>query len=392
MDINVSNNNDQQEYDRLLADVKSLESEVMQKLDILAKDMPQIYASYANITRESLDAAITILSLKNDTKNSLRLAAELGARSIEAFGAWKASRQHNKMLDKFLTLKKNFTASYSNQIEKSLTEATTTLQKIKKLFHHYVTTQYDLSTQDSSTILRVSNLLLRNLVLYRTALFIKKLCEYLKAECKAWKNGQQTSNVPRTDYYIVNGEIINELFGSNHYKALENAANSLGELSGAQILLLSDPQLCVYALKDTLCKIDTTRASYPVGLLLSNNSGINYYIDQVSPIAKELTEFPGDSIYFFCLCTFIAIVALCIWYVPGDWWVRVVIMLIALSGLYKITSKNMKKLKTIYITESLAHVAEVDEIIEGFCGKTKSQQIDYSRKNTWASTLKTFFK
>lgn len=381
----------QQEYERLLANVKKLEAEIMPKLEILGKQIPEIYKGYANIVRESVDTAINILNLKETTSNNLLLAAEIGARSMEAFGAWKAVREHNKMLDKFLEAKRQFAVNYQTQIERAFVEANANLQRVKRLFNSYTKVQYNLSAQDNETINRVSNLLLRQLVLYRTSLFIKKLCEYLKAECYAWSQNLQISSVPRTDYYIINGDILNELFGADIFNAFEEAADSDGVLTGAQIMILSDPQLSMYALKDTLCRINYDQASYPVDVLLNNNPGFPYYLQQTSSLVEELTDNSDDRLYGYAFISIIAVICLCIWFIPGPWWKSLIVGIIACSAIFRITSNNIKKLHIVHVTDTLAHAAEVDDEIESYCGKVQSPQIDYNKKNSFSSALKAFF-
>lgn len=393
MNVNLDEHTDQQQYERLLANVKDLEAEIMPKLELLGKEIPEIYNGYAKLVRESVDNAIQILNLKETTSNRVMMAAEIGARTIEAYGAWKAAREHNQMLDKFLTAKRQFAALNYTQIKNALEKANSNLAGVKRLFNAYAKRQYDLSSEDETIINKVSNLILRHLVLYRTALFLATLCSYLKAECEAWSQNQQVSSMPRTDYYIINGKILNELFGDKIYEELEKAADSSGNLSGAQIMLLSDPQLSIYALKDTLCKINYNEASRPINTLIENNPSFPYYNERASSIVEKINDSSIYAIYLYALLSIAAVISLCIWFIPGVWWSRVIIGVIACSGIFRITSKNAIKIKVIHVDDSLAYIAKIDDEIESYCGKVQNNaEIDYERKDAILETLKTFFK
>lgn len=382
---------DQQEYEVLLANVKNIEAEIMPQLEMLGKQIPEIYSGYANVVRTTVNEALKILSLKETTNGRIQLAAEIGARSLEAFGAWKAAREHNRMLDKFLTAKKRIADLNLSKIEIALKESEKNLIGVKKRFVSYSQIQYDLTSENNDTINRVSNLLLRQLVLYRTNLFLSNMCKYLKAEYKAWSNGQQTSKVAQPDYYLVNGEILKGLFTKDIFEVIEEAGDSQGQLKGSQIMLLSDPQLAVYALKDAIVKINYDNTSHPVGILLKNNPGLPYYLNQTEPLINEINKDSIYNIYLFAICAFIAVVCLCIWWIPGAWWTRLIIGIIATSGIYRITSKNSMKLKVMHITQTMESIAIVDDNIESYCGKVNLPEIDYTRKSAISAALKSFF-
>lgn len=384
--LNIEN---QQEYDLLLADVKKIEAEIMPQLEMLGKEIPEIYKGYANVVRATVNEALKILTLKESTAGRLQLAAEIGARTMEAYGVWKAAREHNRMLDKFLVTKKKIAELNLSKIERALIESDRTLQNVKKRFTTYAQIQYDLTIEDNDTITRISNLLLRQLVLYRTNLFLSKICKYLKAEYMAWNQGKQTSNVPQTDYYSVNRDILKSLFTSNLFEAIELAGDSEGRLTGAQIMLLADPQLAVYALKDTLAQINFTNASKPVNVLINNNPGLAYYVNQTVPLVKEIKKNSIYNIYLFALIAFATVVCLCIWFIPGVWWSRLIIGVVASSGIIRITTKNHLKLKVMHVTQTLESIAVTDDEIESYCGKVNLPNIDYKRKDALSLALKT---
>ena len=389
----MENNQDikeQKEYEILLADVKELEAQILPQLEKLGKELPEIYGEYANVVRETVNTALNILSLGERTTNNVQLAAEIGARTLEAYGAWKAAQKHNKMLDKFLATKKKYGELNLSKIEKGLSESNKILVKVKKLFTAYASTQYDLTGKDKETVERFSNLLIRNLILYRTNLFITRLCEYLKAEFLAWSNGTQTSSMPQTDYFIINEEILNNLFGKKHFNALEEAGDSEGVLSGAQIMLLADPQLSMYSLKDTICNINYNEASTTVKWLLWNNPGFHYYLDKISPLIDQMIEKPEKKILKNGLLCFAIVVLISIFIIPDRMWALNIVILSAIA-IYRIIKVNSKKAMIYHVSNTIESAAQTDDEIESYCGKVNKVEIDYTRKDALSESFKAFF-
>ena len=381
----------QQEYELWLSEIQSLEDEIMPLLEELSRKMPEIYREYANIVRETVGTALSIIKISPKHSNNIQLAAEIGARTLEAYGAWKAVREHNRLLDKYMGIKHNYAQVNREKINNAHSKAYRILDSSKRRFETYCATQYDLTNENEETIERISNLLLRNLVLYRTHLFLYDVTVYLKAELSAWMRQEQTSVLPRPDYFNVNQQILKQLFGRNTFKALESAGDSLGVLTGAQILLLSDPQFSVFALKDTICKIKYEHTSFPVGILLSKNPGLPYYTSHMEPLIEKMTDVADGLVYFYAFLAFVAVVCLLIWYVPGIWWERVIIGVIASVGIFRITKKSTMNIRIAHVTQTMDHVAQVDERVESYCGKVQTPQVDYTRKNALVSSFKTFF-
>lgn len=382
---------DQKEYELWLLEIQSLEEEIMPQLKELSLKMPEIYREYANIVRESVGTALSIVKINSKHSNNIQLAAEIGARTLEAYGAWKAVREHNRLLDKYMSIKQDYARINSDKINNAHSKAYRMLNSYKQRFDAYCANEYDLRDKDEETIGRVSNILLRNLVLYRTNLFLYDVTVYLKAEFSAWMKHEQTSVIPRPDYFNVNQQILKQLFGRNTFKALEIAGDSSGVLTGAQILLLSDPQFSVFALKDTICKIKYEHTSFPVGILLSKNPGLPYYTSHMEPLIEKLTDAADGLVYLYAFLALVAVVCLLIWYVPGIWWERVIFGVIACVGIFRITKKSAMNIKIVHVTQTMDHVAQVDDRVESYCGKVQTPQVDYTRKNALTSSLKALF-
>ena len=380
----------QQEYEILLAEVKNLEAEIMPQLEMIGKEIPEIYGEYANVVRETVGSTLSLLSLNEKTNNNIQLAAEIGARTLGAYGKWKAARKHNKMLDKFLETKKSIANLNYMKIERALSESQKLNVKIKKLFDAYAGNGYNLTGQDKETVNRLANLLIRQLALYRTNLFMTRICEYLKSEYSAWRNNRQTSNIEQTDYFLINREIVSQLFGGNIFKAIERAGDSNGELRGAEIMLLADPQLTLYALKDSICRVNINEASEPVKFLLQNNPGLPYYSEKVDPLISRMTADPGMKIYIRGVFCFIIVVCLCVFAIPDRMWAFNLGLFSAIA-IYRIVKVNTKKARVHHVTNTIETAAQTDDEIESYCGKVNRVEIDYTRKDALSESLKAFF-
>lgn len=390
MDFNTNIDN-QKEYQQLFDTVKNLEAELIPQLDMLSREIPEIYKGYANVVKTSIAAAIDILNVSDSTAYKMNMAAEIGARTLEAFGAWKAVKEHNKMLDRFMATKKRIAELNMAKIEKMISEAQRSLIRTRNSFKKYSANEYNLCGENKEKIERVSNLVLKYLVLYRTNLFIYKLCEYLRAEYLSWRSDRQTSSQPRTDYYIVNELILNELFGKdNHFNAIEQAADSDGNLTGAQIMLLSDPQLTVYSLKDALVEIDFNMSSFPVKVLLTKNAGIMYYLDQVNPLLDRLLFDPERKIVRNAWIFVGVLVLICLFLIPDPLW-KMNFGVLGAIAIYRISKVNLKKVRITHVTNTMEAVSTTDESIESYCGKVMQPEIDYTRKDALSESLKAFF-
>lgn len=389
MNINQDLNN-KNEYELLLAEVKNIEAEIMPQLEMLGKEIPEIYGEYAKVVRETVNNTLSLLSLNEKTSSNIMLAAEIGSRTLEAYGSWQAARKHNKMLDKFLETKRRIANLNYVKIEKALSEALILNEKIKKLFDAYCRNEYDITGQNKETVDRLANLIIRQLTLYRANLFITRICEYLKLEYSAWQNNLQTSNKPQPDYFSVNEEILNKIVGKNIFKAIEEAGDSTGELTGFQIMLLADPQLTLFCLKDTICRINIKEASEPVRFLLIHNPGIHYYTEKISPLIKQMNDNPTRKILlngFLCLAI---VICICVFFIPDKMWAINTGILSAIA-IYRIIRVNSKKAKIYHVTDTIETAAQTDDVIESYCGKVNKLEIDYMRKDALSESLKTFF-
>lgn len=377
--------------DRLAADIEGLEKELLPQLDLLAERIPELYGGYASMVREIMQTSLSVLRPKSSTASKLAVAAEIGARGLEAYGAYKAAKKHNEMLDKFLMVKKEIANLNYGKVSRLLPEVERKLGSSERLFDKLARNSYLLKDKDRQTIIRTSNLVLRTLTLYRSNLFLLELCRYLRSEYEAWLSGSQTSGLGRPDYFVVNGLVVEKLFGKRAFATLEKLADGNGDMSGKELMLMADPQLFAFAMKDKLCEIDVSKASPAVEVILKSNPGCEYYAEATKEIRGHVGKNPHAKVLGICCAVFVGMLVAAITYNDCEPWVRVVVFLALAGVVIRVGVRSARKMKLAHVAEGITIGGKTDRTIGSFCGKTEETDIDYDRKNTGMAAVNAFF-
>lgn len=383
-------NNDENIINSLANDMCKLEKQILPQLDELGEKIPELYKEYANLVRTIVSEVVKNVSINNRNVAKINMAAEIAARGLQAYGFIKDAQRHNALLDKFLQAKQTIAQANINRNNKALTEAKTKLESSSKLMKKYATTSFKCEGGTEEILLRQTFLILRVLNLYRTSLFLVSLSEYLNLEYSCWLDGNQTSGKTLPDYYLINEHILNELFTKTPFKALEYCCDKRGNLTGAEIMLLSDYQLSLYALKDNVCTISVNAASPEVKTLMTNNSAFTDYKRILSPFVEYIKETPGNELLLMFIITLLAIIAVCIFYIPGAWWLRTIIGFSGFIASCKIYDKNEKKLKLPYCQKAGELIDKIDKEIELKCGRIRHPEFDYEKKDLLTTGIKGF--
>lgn len=380
----------EKELEQQLNILEEFEKSLMLQLDNLASKMPELYQGYANLVRETFAAAFDLISVSPEKSEKIGLAVEVLSRGIEAYGAYKAAKKHNEQLEKYLRIKQNYASLNKSKLERLKREIERKIPSSEKLFDHFINLEFDLSNKSEDLIIRQANLSLRYLTLYRTNRFLLDISKYLLKEFDAWSNGRQTSGEEKPDYYGVNTHLMEKLFGDEScFEILETICDQNECFSGADLLLLSDPQLCLYSLQNVICEIDIDAASPVVQVLMANNPGFQHYIDLTEDIKEHMTQDPSSKIW--TTCTFAAIVTalLILFYFPSEgykWWV----LIISIGAIFRIGHLNSKNAKIKHIIEGEQKSDEADANLLQLCGYVEVDEIDYERKNTTSELIKGF--
>ena len=379
------------ELQELADNLRNLENELMPQLEELDEKIPEIYSGYADLVRQTVSSALDIINFDGKSATRIAMGAEVFARGLAAFGQWKAAKKHNEMLDRILSVKKTIAGNNLNKIGRLRPEAERNNKRSEAMLMKYAVTDYDCSSANSEKLTRLSSIMLRALTLYRTSLFLLELSNYLKAEYNQWLTGKHTSGMEIPDYYTVNGIITKKLCGDNPYEVLERCADKSHNLNGAEIMLLSDYQLTLYALKDSLCTVELENASPAVRVLMGNNPGFKHYTNAVETVIGHVTKSPATWITIGWLATTVIVILLCIFYIPGSWWLRILIAVSGTIAAYKIFSKCGSKIMIAHCMQGAELMNNADETIEVHCGRIKRAEMDYERKNETTALISGFF-
>lgn len=383
-------NNSENELEILADDLKKLEDELLPQLNELDEKIPEIYSGYAELVRKTVSAALNVVKFDGASTKRIATGAELLARGMEAFGKWKAAKKHNELLDRILRIKKTIAASNMTKIERLQIEAKRSNKRTEAMVMKFASTEYPCSTVSKESLTRISSLMIRAITLYRTSLFLLELGNYLKIEYGQWLNDKQTSGIQIPDYYAVNGIISNKLFGDKPFDMLEKCADKTGNMSGAEIMLLSDSQLTLYSLKDSLCTISPENASAPVRILMDNNPSFQHYCETVEPLISHVSKTPDQWIIVGWLCTAIVVILLCIFYIPGTWWIRTIIGVSGVIAASRIYIKGSNRIKLHHCTYGNELFDIADDQISMHCGKIKRNEMDYEYKNSTSAFITGF--
>lgn len=386
----TTKDSEQADFQALADDLRKLEAELLPQLDELGQKIPEIYSGYANIVRETVSTALDIMNFSNKTSSRVAVGAEVFARGLAAFGQWKAAKKHNEMLGRLLTTKKTIAAANISKVNHIIPKARHNSNKSRAIVMKYATKTYPCLPSDTDRLTRASRLMLRNLTIYRTSLFLVELSNYLQKEYTAWMNGKQTTGIELPDYYTINGYISLELFDDKPFEALERCADQDTSLTGAEIMLLTDPQLSLYALDGHLCTIDMDMASPAVKALMENNPGFNFYSDTVEPAIEQVNS---SLLYWITgsgLVALIAIILMCIFFIPGSTMFRIFIGISGSVAVYKIVSKSLGKTSISHCMQAEELLSNVENTIAAQCGRIKRDEIDYKEKNATEAMISGF--
>lgn len=380
------------ELEQLTSSIEEIEKAVLDQLDSLGKSIPEIYGGYAEIVREITSATMTFVQMAGKDSSNYQRIGEAIARGVEAFGAYKAAKKHNEMLDKLLKTKKEYAQANLNQVNYLHKKVGEIIDSVFKLFEKRYTTNYNIANSSSELMVSASNLMLRCLNLYRMNLYFNQLCIYLKAEFGAWIRGEQTSKKQLPDYHMVNEKILEIMFGKGQdapFKALENAADKTSKLSGAEFMLLADQQLMMTVFDQVTCEIDLEAATPQIRAVLENNKAVNYYKIISYDILRLAKKNPVNTLRVLSFFTFVLIVLIVLEVLPSAW-PKIIVGAAATGALIRIYNKNAIRVKISYIKDFSEQAEAFDEEVLKRAGAIEKQEVDYEKRDALSEAINTF--
>ena len=126
-----------------LESIRIAEVEIMQHLDDLAEKMPEIYKGYARMVKGSLDAALRLLKVDLKKGNKIMMIGEILARGIESYGTYKAVKQHNELIDRYVEVKRSHASHNIDKIRLLHEKMERMISTSQKFFSKAAEVSYD---------------------------------------------------------------------------------------------------------------------------------------------------------------------------------------------------------------------------------------------------------
>lgn len=381
----------QTNLDSLAIDLKKFENELLPQIEGLAEAIPEIYAKYASVVRNLVNTTLDLFKPSQETGNKIALAAEVGARSIEAYGEYKAAIEHNRLLKKFMAAKKAYASTNLGKIQYLLPLLTKSNSKSAKLFQKCAEIEYQINNLDNAKLKIITDIQKKVFSMHRTNIYLLELCKYLVAEYKVWLSDKQKSDNDFPDYYLINSYLAKYMFGENLLQAYSDAADETAVLTGKQIMLLSDYQLSMMALGTQLCKVNLSEANPVVERLISECGACKSYTQHTEEYASHIEKKPAEKIIWFGLLAVLAIIFISFIYLDNSGPLRWVLSIGGSAVALRICLKGYKTVLKCHVQEGITIAENCDKTIENACGKVDRPDIDYNERNALSAAINGFF-
>ena len=380
------------ELDSLVADMQQTEGTLLLQIDQLAEEIPEIYAGYASMVRTLVTSAMDMMKPGSKVANKMAMALEIGARSIQAFGEYKAAKEHNRLVQKYMTVKKIYAQNNLEKVTAIMPKVTQNAATAGRLFKKCSEVTYRLADLDVDKMRRVASLQSKALTMYRTNAYLFELCKYLKNEYGTWLNGLQRSEFDIPDYYLINNIIAKELFPKPLIEAYSEAADATQSIMGKEIMLLTDYQLTFMALGQKVCHIRLDDAQPLVRTLINDSGAVEEYNSITKPYTDHLKSSPTGKIVFLGIIAVAVIIAIAFLYFQGNIGEKFLLAAVGVGATLRICIKGNKKALIQYVQDGRILEDEADRQIESLCGKVERPDIDYNERNAITSAITGFFK
>ena len=380
------------ELDSLAADMQQSEEELLLQIDNLADVIPEIYAGYASMVRTLVSSAMNLMKPGNKNANKVAVALEIGRRSIQAFGEYKAAKEHNRLVQKYMAVKKTFAQNNIEKISYLLPKVTRNVSTAGRLFKKSSEVTYRLSELDTDKMRRVAILQSKALTMYRTNAYLFELCKYLKNEYGTWLNGVQKSEFDMPDYYLINSIIAQELFPTSLLEAYSEAADATDTIKGKEIMLLSDYQLTFMALGQKLCHIRLDDANPLIRTLINESGAVGEYNSITKPYTDHIKSNPTGSITFLGVLAAAIIIVISFVYFQDSTGAKCLLAAAGLGATLRICIKGNRRAMIQHVQEGRDLQNEANSRITSLCGKVDRPDIDYNERNALTSAITGFFK
>lgn len=260
-------------------EMREVEMALEEHLQLLSENVDKGFGQLRTLCHESYKFAETLTDyghVKVATALTVATAAFSGVAG--AYNAVQAARAHNEALDRMMMQKRKIALAKHKGLERISELAERHENKLDKLLSFELKNQYNEATllNTSGRLEEIVDNIRRVAELYKVANFNLYLVNYLTAEYKAWLKYEQRSELPRPTHWNPNIDIytaLQENFIGN-WQASINSRTGNGSVSGAELLLFSDPQITSCLVLDKSASLLTENSNNEISDLQLAPSGV----------------------------------------------------------------------------------------------------------------------
>ena len=381
--------NEQEQFEKCLAELKSIENIILPQLNELTQKLDAKYKAYADLAKDLGNMTLAIGNFNPDTSYKIYSTTALVSRGIESYGAYKTAKEHNRKLDEMMNLKRSLAGQKRKQITDWLPRISANVEKSKRFCESQFSKTFPLSSVSPALV----SLQLKFLNLYRTNLYYESLAKWMLKEYSSWLNGQQTCGMPTPSLYDVNTELGERLYGANLYEHYQRAVESDKSISGKDIFLIADPQLTIMALDahDGGVEVHSANANPAISKILDENKGVKYYQNNVTEMCQSINRDPASS--WNCIALIFAVGFFLLLSLNREILTPKVLGMAFIIGelcIFRVWNKIRKKIYMIFLEEVSALSAEIDLSTKRICGYIEQEEVDYEKKNALSEAVSQF--
>lgn len=204
----------------------------------------------------------------------------------------------------------------------------------------------------------------------RFGLYLQAVAAWVKAQYEAWLGGRHDSGTPCPTVELTTTAIYRKWYSSHLRQRFERAACANGStISGADLLLLTDPQLSIMAVQegtDVPVKVDLGKYNpLVVRKILSYNNRLLDHQDRVKRYEALIAKNPLAGKGYILLIITLFIVGL-IW-LAGDWalWARLGATAVCIGVAWRVWRIYRLKLICAHVDSARALASEIKSMSNG---------------------------
>lgn len=372
---------DEKSLNNLSIELEAIDKELMSQLERLANDIPEIYAGYAKLVTEVTCAVMKTLKPSNATAAGIAAAAQVITRGLNAYGAYKAAKEHNRLLFRTLQAKQAIASANHSKIRYLIPKINNNHQSCSILLSKILSSTYELDNVPAENIRRMSSIVLRVVNMYRTLCYFKDLAHYLDRVYSSWLSGSHTSGLDLPDMYNANARLMNRISSHPWPDAISDALMRNGTLKGDEFILIADAQLSMMALKESWVTVNTRNAHPGIREIMNNNPTFKRYEKLSKPVRKHIEFSPALFVSALSILPILATLYICYTYQSSETWETIALGALGIAAILRIAIRGKRSLQIAHVQQGEALFASTTQAMNLYCGKIETKDFDYSIKD-----------